>query len=47
MNKNGDTGNKINNNKIITSKSFEYKTKLVETTPKNDNILDTKAVFPL
>ena len=47
VNKNGDTGNKINNNKIITSKSFEYKTKLVETTPKNDNILDTKAVFPL
>ena len=47
VNKNGDNGNKINNNKIITSKSFEYKTKLVETTSKNGNILDTKAVFPL
>ena len=30
--------NKINNNKTITSKSFEYKTKLTGRVPKN-NIL--------
>ena len=30
---NNDYGNKINKNKTITSKSFEYKTKLIGSTP--------------
>ena len=30
---NNDDGNKINKNKTITSKSFEYKTKLIGSTP--------------
>ena len=43
---NNDDGNKINNNKTITSKSFEYKIKIGRT-PSNDNILDTEVVVPL
>ena len=38
--------NKINKNKIIRSKSFEYETKLMGTTPKN-NTLDIDVVVPL
>ena len=38
---------KINNNKTITSKSFLKKTKLIGSTPKNNNILDAKVVLPL
>ena len=34
----------INNNKTITSKSFEYKTKLIGGTPNNNNILDGEVV---
>ena len=34
------------NNKIILSKSFEYKTKLIGTTP-NDNTLKAEVVVPL
>ena len=30
-------GNRINNNKTITSKSFEYNTKIIESTPNNNN----------
>ena len=36
---------KINNNKTITSKSFENKTKLIGSTPDNNNTLDTEVVF--
>ena len=39
--------NMMNNNKTITSKYFEYKTKLVGSTPNNDNILDAEIVVPL
>ena len=39
-----DNGNNINYNNIITSKSFEYKTKFIGTTPNNYNILDTQVV---
>ena len=36
-----DNNNIIYNNKIITSKFFEYKTKLIgNTSNKNDNILE-------
>ena len=34
--------NMLNNNKTITSKSFEYKTKLIESTPNNSDILDAE-----
>ena len=43
-NENNAACNKINNNKTITSKSFEYMTKLMERTPNNSNILDAKVV---
>ena len=43
-NENNAACNKINNNKTITSKSFEYNTKLMERTPNNSNILDAKVV---
>ena len=32
-------GNKINNSKIITSKTFEYKTKIIGRTPNDSNTL--------
>ena len=40
-----DACNKINNNKIITSNSFECKTKLIGRTPNNNNILDADLLF--
>ena len=40
-------GNKINNNKTIASKSFEYKTKIIGRTPDDNDILDTEGVLPL
>ena len=36
--------NIINKNKTITSKSFEYKTKSIGSTPKNNKIFDITAV---
>ena len=39
--------NRINNNKTITNKSFEYKTKLIGSTPNNNNILDAEFAVPL
>ena len=38
---------RINNNKITTRKSFEYKTKIIWSTPANNSGLDTVAVVPL
>ena len=46
-NKTNAANNRINNNKIMTNKSFEYKTKLIENTPKNNNLLDAEVVVPL
>ena len=37
----------FNNNKKITNKSFEYKTKLIGNTPDDNNILDGEFVVPL
>ena len=37
----------INNNKARTSKSFEYKTKIIGNTPADNNTLDTEVVVPL
>ena len=42
-----DYNGKINNNKITASKSFEYKTKIIGSTPNNNNILDAEAVAPI
>ena len=42
-----DNDNKINNNKTITTKSPEYKTKLIGSKPNNNNILDPEVVAPL
>ena len=46
-NKTNAANNRINNNKTMTNKSFEYKTKLIESTPKNINLLDAEVVVPL
>ena len=39
-----DNRNMINNNKT-TSKSFEYKTKMIGSMPNNNNMLDATVVF--
>ena len=46
-NENDNANNRINNSKTITSKYFEYKTKIIGSTPKNNNILDAEVVVPL
>ena len=46
-NENDNANNKINNNKTITSKSFEYKTKMIGRAPDNTNTLDREIVFRL
>ena len=38
---------RINNKKIITSKSFKYKTKIIGSMPNDNNILDAEIVVPL
>ena len=45
-NENNADSCKINNNKTITSKSFEHKTKIKGST-SNNNIIDSVAVVPL
>ena len=37
VNENNTANNKINNNKTIKSKSFEYKTKIIQRTPADNN----------
>ena len=44
-NENDAANNKINNNK--TSKSFEYKKKILGRTPDDNNTLNTEVVVPL
>ena len=46
-NESNAANNKINNNKIITSISFEYETKLTGSTSNNNNILDAEFVVSL
>ena len=47
-NENNDANNfRIYKNKVNASKSFEYKTKLTESTPNNDYNLDAEIVDPL
>ena len=38
---------RINNNKTATSKSLEYKTKIIGLTPNNNNILEAEVVILL
>ena len=44
---NDNVNNRINNNKKIKSKSFEYKKKIIGRTPADNNTLDTEVVVPL
>ena len=46
-NENDDDGNKIINNKTITSKYFEYKTKILGRIPDDNNTLNAEVVVPL
>ena len=46
-NENDNINIRINNNKTITSKSLEYKTKLIGSTPNNNNILEAEVVVTL
>ena len=46
-NENDAANNRINKNKTTTSKSFEYKTKLIGNMSNNNNILDAEVVVPL
>ena len=46
-NENDDNQNTINNNKTTTSKFFDNKTKIIGSTPNNNNILNAKVVVPL
>ena len=46
-NENDNATNKINNNKTITIKSFEYKTKIIGRTSDDNNTLNTEIVIPL
>ena len=45
-NENHNANNTINNNETITSKSFEYKTKLIASTPNDNNTLNTEVFVP-
>ena len=44
-NESNTANNRINNNKTITSKSFEYKAKLIGSTLNRNNTLDAEVVF--
>ena len=44
---NENVNNRINNSKAITSKPFEYETKLTGSTKNDDNKLDVEVVVPL
>ena len=46
-NENNAAHTKINNNKTITGKSFEYKTKLIGRTPNINNILNAEVFVSL
>ena len=47
-NENDNANNMINNNKITTtSKSFEYKTKFIGSTPNDNDTLNIEVLLPL
>ena len=44
-NENNDDNYSINSNKTITSSSFEYRIKIIWSTPDDDNTLDAELLF--
>ena len=46
-NENNADNYRVNNNKAITRKSFKYKTKVIESTPNDNNTLDADVAVPL
>ena len=46
-NENNADNYRTNNNKAVTSKSFKYKTKIIESIPDDNNTLDTEVVVSL
>ena len=46
-NETDDNDNKINNNKIITNKTFEYNTKIIRSTSNTNNILNAEVFVSL
>ena len=46
-NENNAGNYRINNNKTTTSRFFEYKTKIIGSTPNNNSTLNTEVVVPL
>ena len=47
VNENENANNKTNNETTVTSKSFEYKTKVIGRTPAVNNTLNEEVVVPL
>ena len=43
-NENDDINNRINNNRITASKWFEYKIKVIESTPNNNSRLNAEVI---
>ena len=46
-NENNAVNYRIDNTKIVRSESFEYKTKIIRSTPADNNTLDKEVVVPL
>ena len=46
-NENDNANRRINNNKTVTSKSFECKTKIIGRIPSDNNTLNAGVVVPL
>ena len=44
---NDNASNRLNKNKTLISKSFEYKTKITGSMSNNNNILDAEVVVPV
>ena len=47
VNKNDTDNNKINNSKTRTKKNFEYKTKVIGSTPNSDSRLNAEVLMSL
>ena len=46
-NENNAVSYRIDNTKVVRSESFEYKTKIIRSTPADNNTLDKEVVVPL
>ena len=47
QNENDNANDRINNKKVITSKSFEYEAKIIRTTLADNNELNPEIAVPL